>query len=94
MPVFAIHCIDHPDGLPKRQEHLAAHRAYAEEQSHVTVIMSGPLKSDDGEKMIGSLFLVDAPDRAAAERFQTDDPFYLVDLWESRNIQRFDKRVG
>jgi len=38
-------------------------------------VISGPLVSDDGEKMIGSLFLVEAPGRDEVEAFNRADPF-------------------
>jgi uncharacterized protein YciI len=36
--------------------------------------MSGPLVSDDGKTMIGSLFLIDAPGRLEVEAFNRADP--------------------
>lgn len=56
--------------------------------------MSGPLMSDDGEAMIGSLFLVEAPDRAHVERFNRVDPFHAAGIWEQVTITRFLRRQG
>ncbi len=56
--------------------------------------MSGPLMSDDGEAMIGSLFLVEAPDRAHVEGFNRADPFHAAGIWEQVTITRFLRRQG
>jgi uncharacterized protein YciI len=65
MPLFALHAIDRPEALPLRLEYYAAHRAFIEDAGDlgVDVVISGPLQSDDGERMIGSLFIIEAPDR-------------------------------
>jgi len=92
--LFVVHCLDKPDATPRRLAAIDAHRAYLEKQGHVDIVISGPLQSDDGETMIGSFFMVEAPDRAAVERFQADDPLFGAGVWAQRNIQRFFRRVG
>ena len=44
--------------------------------------------------MIGSLFLVEAPDRAAVERFNRADPFHAAGIWDNVTITRFNRRQG
>jgi uncharacterized protein len=56
--------------------------------------MSGPLMDDDGSAMIGSLFVVEASDRAAVERFNRADPFHAAEIWERVSITRFNRRQG
>ncbi|MCB8881515.1 YciI family protein [Acidisoma cellulosilytica] len=90
--LFAIHCLDKPDGLEKRLAHHAAHRAYLQE-GHAHLVVAGPLVSDDGETMIGSLFLVEVPSRAAAEAFNAQDPFVKEGIWGQVIIRRFDKKT-
>jgi uncharacterized protein YciI len=58
------------------------------------MVMSGPLVSDDGETMIGSLMIVEAADRAAMEAFHRADPFYAAGIWEKVSITAFVKRQG
>ena len=48
------------------------------------IVISGPLVSDDGEKMIGGLFLVEAPDRDEVEAFNRADPFTAAGIWGTR----------
>ncbi|MCB8877134.1 YciI family protein [Acidisoma silvae] len=90
--LFAIHCLDKPDALPQRLIHHAAHRAYLAE-GHARLVVAGPLLSDDGETMLGSLFLVEVPSRAAAEAFNAHDPFVKEGIWEKVVIRRFDKKT-
>ena len=69
-------CLTGLGALPLRLEQSAAHRAYVEtECDHgLSIVMSGPLQSDDGEIMIGSLFIIDAPDRAKRGGFRQSRP--------------------
>lgn len=94
MPLFALHAIDRPDALTLRLEHYATHRTFVEDQEAqgITVILSGPLQSDDGEMMTGSLFVLEAPDRAAVEDFVANDPFMLEGVWGEVRISRFLRR--
>lgn len=90
---FVIQCLDGVDRLPQRLEHRPAHKAYlAGRRSDIH--LSGPLVADDGETMIGSLFVIEAPDRAAAEAFNRDDPFSLHGVWEKVTIHAFLDLTG
>lgn len=92
--LFAIHGIDREAALPKRLAHYAAHREFLSDTSayDVRIVISGPLVADDGETMIGSLFIVEAPDRTCVERFNANDPFRKADIWERVTITGFVKR--
>ena len=96
MPLYVIYAVDKPDTLAIRLEHYAEHRAYNEEQESagVKTIFSGPLQTDDGEVMNGSLLIVDAPDRAAVERYVSNDPFNHHGVWGEVKISRFHRRKG
>ncbi len=96
MPLFAIYAIDAPTALPLRMEHYAAHRAFVEDQEGrgVILMLSGPLQSDDGSTMTGSLFILEAPDRAAADYFAAHDPFTLHRVWAKTHISRFHARAN
>lgn len=61
-----LHAIDHPGELNKRLSHDHGDKRFLADTSSfgAKVVMSGPLNSDDGSMMIGSLFLVDTADRA------------------------------
>ena len=94
--LFAIHAVDRPGALPTRLANYDAHKAFLGDTSRygVTIVMSGPLVSDDGATMIGSLFLVDAPGRAEVEAFNRADPFAAAGIWEKVTITGFLRRQG
>ena len=96
MPLFALHALDRPGALALRLEHYAAHRAFVETDADygITIALSGPLQTDDGETMIGSLFLIEAADRAAVEAFVAADPFTRAGVWGEVIITRFHRRRG
>lgn len=94
MPLFAVHAIDRPNTLQLRLDHYAAHRAFVEDQEAqgISVILSGPLQTDDGEIMTGSLFVLEACDRTAIDAFVANDPFTLQGVWDEVRISRFHPR--
>ncbi|HEU5020177.1 MAG TPA: YciI family protein, partial [Pseudolabrys sp.] len=69
--LFSIHAIDKPGAAKTREAVHADHLAHLKRASDykVTLVAGGPLVSDDGATPIGSMMLVEAPDRAAAEAF-------------------------
>jgi len=90
--LFTIFCIDKPGVTEKRAAAMPGHVKYLE-QSAIKNVMSGPLMDDAMENVVGSLYVVDAPDRAAVEAFQKDDPLVQADIWESIEVRAFNKRV-
>jgi uncharacterized protein YciI len=90
---FAIHCLDKPDALVTRLAHYDSHKAHLASTPDVAIVVSGPLLADDGDTMIGSLFIVDAEDRDAVERFHLTDPFFRAGVWAHVEIHPFLKRV-
>lgn len=89
--LYAIHCLDGADALPRRLDNHAAHRDYLAAAS-VRLIMAGPLLGGDGS-MIGSLFVVQTDTREAVEAFHAGDPFNAAKVWERVTITGFDMRT-
>lgn len=96
MPLFAVHALDKADALPRRLEHYTAHRNFIENDRAygLSVVISGPLQSDDGDTMIGSLFIIDFPSCAEVENFTQADPFQVEGVWGHLTITRFHRRRG
>ena len=97
MPLYALYAKDKPDGLARRLEHYPAHRAFIEAQdgsAGITVIMSGPLQTDDGESMIGSIILVEASTREEVDQFVAQDPFMREGVWGELHIARYYRRYA
>jgi uncharacterized protein YciI len=81
MSFFAIHCIDKPDSGALRAATRAEHLGYIDRIAD-RVLVAGPLIGLDGAP-IGSLLIIDFPDRKAAIRFAADDPYALAGLFAS-----------
>ena len=94
--LFAIHALDHKNGVAKRLANYDAHKAFLPTAGEygVKLVVSGPLVADDGETMIGSLMIVEAADRASVERFNQSDAFAKAGVWESVTIHGFIRRQG
>jgi len=87
---FAIYCLDKEghvqtrlDNRPAHVEHLKAHNDQ--------LLAAGPLLSDDGNTMIGSLLVVEMADRAAVDRFIAADPYAKAGLFQSVTVKPFRK---
>jgi uncharacterized protein YciI len=93
---FVLHAFDKAGAPETRLANYHAHKAFlADTSAHgVSMIMSGPLVADDGNTMIGSLMILEAPDRATVETFNRADPFHAAGIWEKVNITAFVKRQG
>ncbi len=91
--LFVIHALDNDGMLDTRTQTFDAHKEYVA-GADVQVVMSGPLVTDDGETVIGSLFLIEAADRAALDAFHHGDPFFKAGIWKEIHIQAFHRRVG
>ncbi|MGV1793483.1 YciI family protein [Rhizobium lusitanum] len=90
--LFAVHCLDHADGLPRRLANYDAHKAYLATGA-VKTIISGPLVAADGETMIGSLFVFSADTIEDVKAFNAGDPFNAANVWQSVSINPFLMRV-
>jgi uncharacterized protein YciI len=88
--LFAIYCRDKKDHLQVRLDNRPAHVEYLKKFTGQHAI-TGPLLSDDGQGMIGSLLVMDFADRAAAEDFAKNDPYAKAGLFESVAITPFRK---
>ncbi|WP_081486319.1 YciI family protein [Nitrospirillum viridazoti] len=95
MPYFAFRGYDAVGSDAIRQRERPAHRAYlTTEKFGVRAVAGGMLVSDDGERTIGSLVILQAPDRASLMRFLEDEPFTASGLFERVEIERWDWGLG
>lgn len=81
-------------GSVKRLSVYAEHKAWQGETSNpaslhfIKKISAGPLESECGNFMIGSMFIVEST-RKAAEAFIEGDPFKAAGVWERIVIARY-----
>lgn len=90
--LFAVHCLDHADGLPRRLANYDAHKAYLA-SGKISTVISGPLVATDGETMIGSLFVFSADAIEDVIAFNSNDPFAQANVWREVKINPFMMRV-
>tara|TARA_B100001059_G_scaffold210702_1_gene224533 strand:+ start:805 stop:1092 length:288 start_codon:yes stop_codon:yes gene_type:complete len=91
--LFTIFCIDKIGMEDKRSAAMPAHVEYLNSLTSIKNIMSGPLMDDNMKNIIGSLYVLEAKDRAAIKDFTSNDPLVAADIWESIEIRAFNKRV-
>lgn len=81
MPVFAIHCIDKPMQQALRAATRPEHLLWLESAiDHI--VIAGPLLDEEGGP-IGSMLLMEFPDRKSAVSFVAGDPYARVGLFAS-----------
>jgi uncharacterized protein YciI len=87
---FMIFCQDKPGHGEVRAANRNAHLAYLEGFAK-NVVIAGPLLTEDGTAMIGSLLLMEFADRKAAEAFSASDPYRKAGLFQSVTIMPWRK---
>jgi uncharacterized protein len=87
---FVLHCTDKPGAADVRTANREAHLAFLKDHAD-RVFAAGPLQTDGGDGMIGSILILDFPDRAAAQAFADADPYAKAGLFESAVIRRWKK---
>jgi uncharacterized protein YciI len=94
--LFVTHAIDKNDELPTRAKHYRDHRIHLDkaEDYDVEVVTAGTLVADDGETPCGSVFVIDAADRAAVARFIDSDPYRVNGVWERVETHGYNKKRG
>jgi uncharacterized protein YciI len=82
--------MDKPNSNALRMATRPEHLKYIDANKSKFII-GGPQMSDDDQLMIGSFFIIDVADRAAAEEHIKNDPYTKAGLFESTIIRRFRK---
>jgi uncharacterized protein YciI len=88
LQMFVCECIDGPDAQALRKQSAAAHHEY---QGSIIdrYIAHGPLRSDDGIDLLGSLFIIEVADRAAAVDLVANEPMTAAGVFGEINIYRW-----
>jgi uncharacterized protein YciI len=87
---FVLYCVDKAGHGHVRTENRPAHVDYLKSNLD-RLMLAGPMTSDDGTTMLGSVLIIEAADRAAAEAFGAGDPYAKAGLFESVTIKAFKK---
>ena len=91
---FVIHAIDKPGIIETRAKHWRAHRIHLDESAKygVQIVSAGPLVAEDGETPVGSLFVVEANDRAAIDAFTRTDPYSVHGVWQTIDVHYYRRK--
>ncbi|RME18686.1 MAG: YciI family protein [Alphaproteobacteria bacterium] len=88
--MFAIICTDKPGALDIRKANRERHLEYL---GASPVVLAGPFQDESGN-MVGSLIVIDVPDRAEAEAWAKNDPYAKAGLFSDVRIEKFLKVIG
>jgi hypothetical protein len=84
--LFAIICTDKPGSADTRQSNRPAHVEFLKGLGN-TLKFAGPFLTDDGAGMDGSLLVLEAADRGAAQAIAARDPYAVAGLFEKVEIR-------
>jgi uncharacterized protein YciI len=88
--MFAVRCQDKPGHQQVRLDNRSAHLAFL--NTHLdSLVLAGPLLSDDRQTMIGSLLVFNIADRAALDAVLAADPYAQAGLFEQVTVTPFKK---
>jgi uncharacterized protein YciI len=85
---WLIKCRSKPDTDALRLATIDAHRRFLDGYSEVTWY-SGPLFTDDNKNAIGSLRLIEFPDRNAARAYINADPYTRAGIFQAIMVERW-----
>jgi uncharacterized protein YciI len=90
MPLFAAIFEDHLDRKAVREAAMDAHLVWLDRHKR-QVRMAGALRPDTGAPATGGLWIIEAADRAEAERICKGDPFYTEGLRKSFRLEAWSR---
>lgn len=93
MPLFLVNARDKPNSTDLRLANRQDHLQWASEFSH-KIAMAGPVLSDDGEKMIGSTFVIEFDTKEEVEAWAAADPYAKAGLFDRTEIIPFLWLIG
>ena len=89
----AVLCHDARDSQAARKAASPAHLRWVESMlDHIA--LAGPLYSDDGERMIGSLYVFKTGSLAEARAWLESDPYYAAGFWAEIRFRPFLPAAG
>ena len=87
-PQYTIRCTYAPDAMARREGAMDAHLSWIGAHKE-QIRFAGPLLEDDGTTPKGTFFLIDAPDRAAAEAFIAGEGYNKAGMFAEVEIKRY-----
>ncbi len=91
--LYLVLCRDRPGAEDLRKQTREAHLDYVG-ASGDRVKIGGPMLSDDGATMIGSLLVIEAESLSDAQAWSALDPYARADLFEKVEIRPWKWLIG
>jgi uncharacterized protein YciI len=85
---YVLICEDRKDSLDVRLANREKHLAFIGELGE-KVSLAGPMLSDDGESMVGSVLIIEADSADEIRSIADSDPYALAGLFEKVTIRPF-----
>ena len=82
---YAIYRLDKTGSEKLRAEIRPTHMRYIEESSR-TVKLCGPLLTENGAGLVGSMLVIEAETISAAQAWADSDPYAKADLFDTVHI--------
>jgi uncharacterized protein YciI len=86
--IYTFILLDKPGAADLRQRVRPEHKAYLAAVAH-RIAFAGPLTTDDGQQMLGSLLAIDFESREAAQAWLAAEPFTRAALYASTSVHAF-----
>lgn len=85
--LYIIYQEDVPDSGPIRERVKQAHFDYLAKHKDI-LVLGGALLDDESPQRIGSVLIINVPNRAAAEAFSANEPLRGAGVFKSVKIKR------
>jgi uncharacterized protein YciI len=89
---FVMICEDKPDSLALRMANRDNHLEFIDTHSE-KIRLAGPMLSDDGKGMVGSLLIIDAESIEQVKEISANDPYAQAGLFAKVTIRPFRQVV-
>lgn len=84
---YILFCEDKADSEPLRLANRENHLAWVATKTGIE--LAGPMLSEDGEHMLGSMFILEADSADTVRAFNAEDPYTKAGLWGNVVIRPF-----
>ena len=85
--LYIIYQEDGPDGAAARERARKSHFEYLEKHKDI-LVLGGAMVADNTEERLGSVLIINVPNRTAAEAFSENEPLRCAGTFKSVKITR------
>lgn len=90
--LFIVHCKDSIGAREIRKQNYETHLKHLliAENYGIKMVMAGPIVDDTNEELVlGSCLLVESESKRLVERFNQEDPYFKLRVWDEVTISHF-----